>query len=127
MSDTLTPRQQFKVAFVARCIDRGMDFEQMLQAAERLEKQADLLPIKVKDVTDTLKSIGIAGLAAPPILGAGVGYALGQIPPGRTVEEPTTKQVKKMERLVELQRQTDRLRRMREARERRDSRPYSRY
>ncbi len=74
----MTPREEFKVAFIARCIQDGLDHEQMTlrakEAADQMEKEA--LP-SIKDLLGPLTGGGVGAYLGDKINAPGTGAALG--------------------------------------------------
>ena len=112
----LTPREAFKVGFLSRCVEEGLDLGQ-IQA--RVKEATDKLAFDpsfglygtLKDlatpVVKTIADYGVpAMLAAPPIVGGLAGYAASKM---SDVSDLDIKDIKRHELIDELQRQTQRL------------------
>ena len=123
----LTQREAFKFAFMARCIEEGItDPAEMQKVAaatiyklQGTQKQAIIdIPGKVidtaKDWGGKLLSLGIPlALAAPPILGAGAGYAMSR---ATDIDDHDVEEVKRQELIDELRRQSAKAKRNQAAR-----------
>jgi hypothetical protein len=122
---SLSPKEMFKVAFLARCVHDGLSPEQMLSrvklATDMLEKRAfigGLLGSAAGAVGGAAK--GIAGygiplaLAAPPILGGLAGYGLAK---ATDVDDTDVDAIKNQELVEEYRRQAERLKRQKSVRD----------
>lgn len=123
----LDAQQAFKVGFLTRCVQDGLNPEQMLervkQAQDMLEKRAFLgsLLNLGGSVGKGLASYGIpAALAAPPILGGLGGYALAK---ATDVDDTDVEEIKNRELVAEYQRQAERLRHQNDARKYKSEKP----
>lgn len=120
----MTPRQRFKFAFIARCIDLGYTTPaQVLSLAKQAaEKQgfgvaggmASLAGVEgLGEGLDWLKNLGVAGLAglaaAPPVAGYVGGRLLAQ--GVGAANDMDADEIKKRELALEYQRQAARLQR----------------
>lgn len=125
----LSAQDAFKVGFLARCVEAGLDADQTLAAVKRagdlFEKQAFLGNListtagKVMDVgKGALGATAAYGLplavAAPPILGGLTGYGLAR---ATDVDDTDVAAIKDQEVVDELRRQAARLRRERAVRD----------
>lgn len=106
----MTPRQQFKAAFISRCIDSGItDPSEMLNLVKSAVLGMDAAAGKVVDAGKSLAGYGTAlALVAPPVIGA-AGGALA----ARATDLPpeAMDQAKQQETIDEYRRQSERLRR----------------
>jgi hypothetical protein len=115
----LTPREAFKVGFLARCAEDGLTPDQMLSrvklAAEMFEKRAFLGKLLDKGVDAGLGAAGgmarlggLAAVIAPPVLGAMGGYGLAK---ATDVDDTDVDEIKKRELVEEYQRQAAKMHR----------------
>jgi len=112
----LTDRQNFKLAFMSRCIEDGITtpaeiHERVKRAIDELnngpEKQA--LVGEVLDFAGRLGGMALPiAFAAPPVLGAGAGYLAAR---ATDVDDADIEEVKRQELIDELRRQTAKARR----------------
>lgn len=112
----LSARDQFKTAYISRCIEDGLTADQMLtrvkEAREKLAIVSELLG-KAMDVghgvAGAVASYGIPlALAAPPILGGMAGYGLAR---ATDINDTDIAEIKNREIIDELNRQSERLKR----------------
>lgn len=114
----LSPRQMFKVAFIANCLDEGMNTAQTLQAARiarraaeqelvksalgELEAGAAALMTGASHFGQSSVPYALAALAAP----WGLGYAGGRVAGNLKdqLEDPDAAELQKNDLLTELQR-----------------------
>lgn len=113
----LNARENFKFAFLARCIESGLTTPEEIH--QRVKQALDELarPVEKKaGFWDALSNLGgwtiAGGLAAPPIVGAGLGYAAAR---AGDVDDADVEEVKRQEVIDELRRQAERIRRRRQA------------
>ena len=131
----LTPQEAFKVGFLARCVEDGLNPAQMLaavkQASDMLEKRAFVGTLLGKGV-DVVRGVGkgIAGygvplaLVAPPVIGGLAGYGLAR---ATDIDDTDVDEVKDREVIEEYRRQTEGLARHKAMKEhRRPTRPLGR-
>ena len=111
----LDERQQFKAAFISRCIEHGVTDPGDIAAAARqgTEKMAFLgLGQAAGSVLDTAKGLGgvaLGGLAiAPPLAGLLAGNALGN---AGNLNDVDAEEVRRKEKIEEYRKQIERLRR----------------
>ena len=112
----LTPRENFKFAFLSRCIESGITTpEEIHQTVKKALDELDTPAEKQASAWEALSNIGgwtLAGAAAaPPILGAGLGYAAAR---AGDVDDADVEEVKRQEVIDELRRQAKRLRHRRQ-------------
>lgn len=119
----LSPKDSFRVGFLARCADAGMTPEQTLSAVESArEKVAGVISTIAGKTMDAAKGVagGLAGwgiplaIAAPPMLGVLGGMGLAK---ATDIDDTDVEDVKSQEVTEELDRQADALRRQQAARE----------
>lgn len=119
---SLTPREAFKVGFLARCVEDGLSpsqiGERVKQASEKLAFLSELAG-KAMDVgagaVGGLYNYGLPmALAAPPILGGMAGYGLAR---ATDIDDTDVADIKDQEVLDEYRRQTQRLGREREVKD----------
>ena len=112
----LTTRENFKFAFISRCIESGVTTpDEIHQCVKRALDELAPVPAEkqAEGLFDNLSSWTLAGLAAgPPILGAGLGYAASR---AGDVDDADVSEVKRQEVIDELRRQAKRIRRRRSA------------
>lgn len=115
----LTPREAFKVGFLSRCVEEGLDADQI---RERVKSALDKLAFEIPGadvpgkLVDFAKGVGLTGLswglplalAGPPIVGGLGGYALAK---ATDVGDADAGEIKKRELVDEYRRQTDQLNR----------------
>jgi hypothetical protein len=115
----LTSREAFKTAFISRCIEEGFTSPQQVHqrvklAMEKLqavgtEKKA--IP-GLGSAVDAIGRLGSAAvplaLAAPPVLGAGLGYAAAR---ATDIDDTDVDEIRRQELIDELRRQARRHRR----------------
>jgi hypothetical protein len=119
----LSPREAFKVGFISRCVEEGLDLPQThARVKEALDKLAGLtdLPGKLLDlsrpVTHNALAYGIPlALAAPPIIGGVGGYLASK---GTDIDDTDVEEIQRRELIDEYRRQTARLLQLRQLRER---------
>jgi hypothetical protein len=115
----LTDRENFKFAFMSRCIEEGVTtpteiHQTVKRAIDELEnppqeKQAFLGP--AIEAISRMGSMALPiALAAPPILGAGAGYMAAR---AGDVDDADVEEVKRQELIQELRRQTQKIQRRR--------------
>lgn len=102
-------REEFKVAALAICADAGMSLGETLT----FFKQANQVCNKKQaadgwgtGLLNAGKTLGVAGLLAPPVLGAGLGWGAARLSSG--INDSTPKEIKHQEIIDELRRQTER-------------------
>ena len=121
----LTSRQAFKAGFLHRCIRDGLTLRDATEIVEKAASIADTLvglPGKAVDLAgktlDNVWPVAKTGLigaaAAPPIIGAGLGYGLAK---ATDIDDTDVDEVKKREIIDELHRQTETLKRERAMRD----------
>ena len=113
----LTARENFKFAFLSRCIESGITTpEEIHQTVKKALDELDTPAEKQAGLFDVMGDVSgwtLAGMAAaPPILGAGLGYAAAR---AGDVDDADVEEVKRQEVIDELRRQAKRLRRRRQA------------
>jgi hypothetical protein len=113
--DKLTPRQQFKVGFIMQCIQEGDTtpeaIEKRANAILGMEKEAVLG--KLVDLGKELGGTALSwmiplGLAAPPIAGAGLGYAAAR---ATDVDDTDVEEARQQELIEEYRRQSAKIKR----------------
>ena len=105
----LDERQQFKAAFIMRCIENGYTTPEEItgQVKEAREKLASISSLV--NSAAGLGALGLGGLAlAPPAVGWLAGTQLGQ---AGDLNDIDAEEVKQQELIDELRKQTERLRR----------------
>lgn len=126
----LSPRDAFKVGFLARCADAGMTPEAMLQTVKQAQDKLAFLSEVVGGVRDIGKGALTAGayygipasLAIPPIVGGMAGYGLAK---ATDIDDADVADVKQQEIVNEYTRQADKLLRDRRAKDYRAKRKTS--
>ena len=116
----LTPREAFKVGFLAHCARLGMDsseIEEFAKTASALVKQGfldrllDSTGSAVKGVGSAIGSLGWPALGGlllgPPALGYGAGMAMGKL---TDVDDEDVDSIKQQELIDEYLRNAERLR-----------------
>lgn len=117
----LTDRENFKFAFMSRCIEEGITTpDEIHQTVKRAidelesppqEKKADGIAASFMDALSRMGSVALpVALAAPPILGAGAGYMAAR---AGDVDDADVEEVKRQELIQELRRQTRKIQRRR--------------
>lgn len=125
MSESRTPRQAFKSAFLFKCAELGMTLPETEQAAQRALQRvksaglvADILkPVSAVAATgrDAVGAVlrpaanyGVTGLlVGPPALGAMAGYGLSKL---TDLDDTDVAAIRDRELIEEYQRQAERLR-----------------
>ncbi len=113
----LTPRENFKFAFLSRCIESGITtpeeiHETVKKALDELDTPTEKQAGGLFDLAGDIGGWTLAGLAAaPPVIGAGLGYAAAR---AGDVDDADVEEVKRQEVIDELRRQAKRLRRRRQ-------------
>lgn len=103
----MTDQQAFRFGFLGRCVERGLNLEQIKQAATKAAVVSSLLG-KAYDTTMNLGSKALwLGAAAPLALGAAGGYGLARL---QDIDETDVKDVQHQELLDTLKTETQRLR-----------------
>ena len=118
----LTPREAFKVAFLARCIEDGLTPDEMLSQVKQAQEKFAALGNFAGKVLNVGKGVLKAGigwgvpivLAAPPIIGGIGGAALAK---ATDIDDRDVADIKDQEVIDEYRRQTERLRRQRAVRD----------
>jgi hypothetical protein len=116
----LSARENFKFAFLSRCIESGITTPAEIHQVVKQALDELAAPTEKAAFTDaTINALGNIGgwtaaglLAAPPILGAGIGYAAAR---AGDVDDADIAEVKRQEVIDELRRQSKRIRSRREA------------
>lgn len=120
----LTPKDAFKVGFLARCVSDGLTPDQMLVsvklASDMFEKKAFLGSLigggvdAAKGAAGALAHYGTLGaIAAPPILGGLGGYALAK---ATDIDDTDVDAIKNRELVEEYKRQAEKLKRQKDVR-----------
>ncbi len=114
----MTDRQAFKIGFLSRCVEEGLDFpaicKQASQLRESLEKQAlwdipKAISSVASPVLDHTLRYGIpAALVAPAVAGGLGGFGLAKL---TDVSDVDPDEVKKREIAEEFRQQTEQLQR----------------
>ena len=106
----LSPRDAFKVGFLSRCIEEGLDLN---QTHDRVKLAMDKVALEIPGLStawDAAKNVAGYGipllLAAPPVLGGLAGYGAAKM---SDIGDLDVKDIKRRELIDELQRQTQRL------------------
>ena len=130
----LTPRQAFKFGFLARCVEAGMEMDEIRKhAKEATDKLAVELPgeklVSTMAGTVTGKLLDFAsaaivptialGAVAPPILGGVGGYGLARL---TGVDEQDVENLKAREEVEAYRQEAENLRRLRTIRRYQQSR-----
>jgi hypothetical protein len=118
----LTPKEAFKVGFMARCIEDGLDAAAMCRAAKTAAEKSAILSATIgaakdlgKGVMDVASGWGVPLLlAAPPIAGGLAGYGLAR---ATDVDDTDVSEIKDREVIDEYRRQTKQLSRQRAIRD----------
>jgi hypothetical protein len=114
----LSPRENFKFAFLSRCIESGITTPEEIhqtvkRALDELSTPAEKRAGGAMDLLRDFSGWTLAGMAAaPPVLGAGLGYATAR---AGDVDDADVEEVKRQEVIDELKRQAKRLRRRRQS------------
>lgn len=137
----MTPREAFKVGFLARCVEDGCDSAAIQQRAKQaadklagveaivrgLAKLPGQAASLAKPVVSAIAGYGPPALLAAPIAAGGIlGYAGGKL---TDIDDTDVAEVKQREVIDELRRQTQRLRQLQASRQRRaaSGRPVRRF
>ena len=129
----LTAQDAFKVGFLARCVEDGLDESQIVasvkRASDMMEKYASgggggilgSLPVVGGLLGGAANAVGsmapyaaTAAIAAPPLLGGAAGYALAK---GTDIDDRDVEDVKNREVIDEYARQTEKLRRLKQVKD----------
>jgi hypothetical protein len=110
MEGQLNQRQMFKAGFLARCIEDGYTTPDQIR--ERVKEAREKLAIDlwgpIKDVGSAVTGWGIPlALAAPPLAGAGLGYAAAK---ATDIEDNDVEEERRQELINALRAHTQRLR-----------------
>lgn len=123
---SLTAQEAFKVGFLARFVEEGLNADQMLdriiQAAAVVEKHAGIIGDIGGLATNVGKGIGDFALgygapaliAAPPILGGMAGYGLAR---ATDIDDCDIDEIKNRELVDEYHRQSQKLKRQKAVRD----------
>lgn len=128
----MTPRESFKAAFIARCVEEGATTPSAIM--EKIEKVAGWLDRILgagksilgvgKDAVKTVGSVAVpVALAAPPIAGLIGGHVLGRATDYNDVD---VKELQRQELIEEMRRQAEMLSHKRRLREKKNQRGPSR-
>lgn len=108
----LDERQQFKAAFIMRCIENGYTTpEEIVGKVKEAREKVAIVPGlgRAASTVAGLGTLGIGGaLLAPPALGWLAGNQIGQT---KNLNDIDADEVKRQELIDELRKQTERLRR----------------
>lgn len=103
-------RQQFKAAFMLRCIEEGFTTPEEIEGRAKLAMEK-FAANPLTDVATSMLALGIPlALAAPPVIGAGIGHTIAR---ATDIDDTDVEEARKKELIDEYRRQSAKARRRR--------------